>query len=202
MGVSAVEVWFGSNKAEVLSLSNTEIEVITPAGVATGTVQVTVDCPTCGGTVLSNALDYAYITAGVPFITGLDKNEASPVLKGFVTITGQGFGIDENAVEVIITSPSSTLTIYRLGIASITDTEIVARLGGGRTGDYQIRVKSNSLGFNLYSLNPNGNPIVYDLTLGAFSYNIKVTTISPNTGSNGGGTVVTITGHRFSTIAT
>lgn len=183
-------------------MTNTEIEVITPAGAATGTIQVTVDCPTCGGNVLSNALDYEYITAGVPFITGLDKNEASPVLKGFLTITGQGFGSDENAVEVIITNPSSTLTVYRLGIYSISDTEIIARLGGGRTGNYQIRVKSNSLGFNLYSLNPNGNPITYDASIGAFAYNIKVTSISPNTGSNGGGTVVTISGHRFSTITT
>lgn len=85
---------------------------------------------------MSNSLPYDYVTNGVPFIMGLDISEASPVLKGFVTISGSGFGNDENAVEVIITNPSSTLTVYRLGIYSISDTEIVARLGGGRTGDY------------------------------------------------------------------
>ena len=107
---------------------------------------------------------------------------ASPVLKQDIILTGSSFGTDVTAIKVFIYDNSTHSNLYELGIVSLTDTDITARLGGGRTGDYTIHAV-NSLGSSAY-IN--------------FSYEITVSSIAPNFGSKNGGTILTIDGDNFS----
>lgn len=70
-------------------------------------------------------------------------------------------------------------------VVSVTSTEIECILGGGRTGTYNVVVLDSS----------SGESSIGDNTV--FSYEIVVETISPVTGSMGGGYDITITGRNF-----
>lgn len=70
-------------------------------------------------------------------------------------------------------------------VVSVTSTEIECILGGGRTGTYNVVVLDSS----------SGESSIGDNTV--FNYEIVVETISPVTGSMGGGYDITITGRNF-----
>jgi hypothetical protein len=106
------------------------------------------------------------------------------VLKGRLTITGTFFGTDANIITVYLDSATKK-GVYKLAVVSVTDTSIVCILGGGKTGDYKVRIVKHLLGSN-----KPGND--------AFSYKIIVSAVSPSSGSFAGGTVLTITGDNFS----
>jgi IPT/TIG domain len=74
---------------------------------------------------------------------------------------------------------------YELYVLEVTDTEITATLSGGQVGDFFVRVFIEGVGNNLNNSN-------------TFSYLIEITNISPTSGSEKGGQIITITGRHFS----
>lgn len=60
-------------------------------------------------------------------------------------------------------------------------------MGGGRVGDYDVIVTRTNYGKSSVAADANND----------FSYKIVVTGVTPNTGSIGGGTPITITGLNF-----
>ena len=70
----------------------------------------------------------------------------------------------------------------------MTPTSILARLSGGSTGLYKVRVVKPSLGSSIESAS----------NVADFKYEITVTSITPATGGKNGGTELTITGTHFS----
>jgi hypothetical protein len=70
-------------------------------------------------------------------------------------------------------------------VNSVSDTSIVCTLGGGKVGDYTIRVRKAVFGDSIGADVP-------------FSYFVKVNSVSPATGSVQGGTTLTISGNNFS----
>lgn len=77
---------------------------------------------------------------------------------------------------------------YELGVVSCTDTTINAILGGGHVGSLNVRVVLQDKGFSI----PDS------ASAALFKYEIKVTSVTPNTGSLLGGTELTIIGENFS----
>lgn len=76
--------------------------------------------------------------------------------------------------------------IYDLNIKTLTETSIVATLGGGRSGVYKVRVSRDGWGYNTAAANAD-----------KFKYEIKITEVTPKSGSLAGGTMITILGVNF-----
>ena len=104
-------------------------------------------------------------------------------MKTPLTIVGANFGSDPSAVRVFLYKDSAK--VYTLNVLSSTETEIQCMLGGGKTGIYYVVVFVEGVGSSIPSVNS------------AFSYKIVVTSISPSSGSLGGGYDLTITGYNF-----
>lgn len=86
---------------------------------------------------LEASIDFTYSTAGVPTVTSISPENSSPVKKETLTITGTNFGTDKSKIQVFLDSPTQ---IYELNVNSVTETNIVCTLGGGKVGNYKIRV--------------------------------------------------------------
>jgi hypothetical protein len=111
---------------------------------------------------------------------------ASPVLKQTMDISGSNFGTDDGELAVYLYDPESDSNLYELAIFTISDTDMTVILGGGRTGDYKLRV-----------VNYLGASVDVD-----FSYKIIVNSVTPKSGSKLGGTLLTIEGDNFSVTKT
>lgn len=170
---------FGSSSAtDVVVVSSTMITAMSPPG--TGTVNVTVTTP--GGTsIVSSADEFTYVPT--PTLTAISPN-AGPIGGGtVVTITGTNF-------------TQTPPTIVNFGTVEATDVmyvssvKLIATSPGG----------TGTVGVSVTTSNGTSAPVAFDL----FTYLPFPTMIgiSPNTGSPGGGTVVTITGTNFTNTST
>jgi hypothetical protein len=78
---------------------------------------------------------------------------------------------------------NATGRIYQLKIVNITDNIVTVGIPGGLPGQYIVVVNVEGLG---YSTSEGG--------ANQFTYVVSVNSISPNSGSINGGTLITITG--------
>lgn len=124
------------------------------------------------------------MTNGVT-ITAIEPTSWSPVLKGVMKITGTGFGTDLSQLKVYLTNSSGN--IYEMKALSVIDTEIKAGIPGGLPGIYDLNVIK--IGF--------GNAVATPFTANDFAYEVSITSVSPSSGSIGGGTLITIAGKNF-----
>jgi hypothetical protein len=123
-----------------------------------------------------------------PIVSGLSIQSASPILKQNIVVTGSNFDSDALNMRVFLYFASNLTQKYELGILSVADsTSMTVVLGGGRTGDYYLRVLVNGKGM---SAPTDANKL---------SYEIVVNSVSPTTGSIGGGYMMTINGANFAT---
>jgi len=106
-------------------------------------------------------------------------------MKGVMNITGSGFGSDPSQLIVYLTNSSGN--IYQMKVLSVTDTFIKAGIPGGLPGIFDVNVIKT--GF--------GNAVPNPTTANDFTYEVVIDSISPNIGSIGGGTLITITGRNF-----
>jgi hypothetical protein len=171
----ASTVTFGANEATSFHVNSpTSISAIAPAG--TGTVHVTVTTP--GGTSTTSAADqFTYVAPGpAPTITKLSVKKGPAVGGTSVTITGTSFvGVTE------VGFGSTPATSYEVHSA----TSITAESPPGTTGTVEVHVTT-----------PNGESGITGKD--HFAYEAPtVTTVSPKSGSNAGGTPVTVTGTGF-----
>jgi uncharacterized repeat protein (TIGR02543 family) len=147
-----------------------------PAGSGTKDVTVT----TAGGTSTTSAgSKYSYVAA--PTVTGLSTSVGAEAGGIGVVITGTGF---TNVSAV--TFGSNNATSFTVN----SSTRITANFPAG-TGTVNVRVTT-----------PGG--ISSNVSADDFTYTsaTQVTSISPNTGATGGGTVVEISGTNFSSSST
>jgi uncharacterized repeat protein (TIGR02543 family) len=147
-----------------------------PAGSGTKDVTIT----TAGGTSTTSAgSKYSYVAA--PTISSLSTSDGAEAGGIGVVITGTGF---TNVSSV--TFGSNNATSFTVN----SSTRITANFPAG-TGTVNVRVTT-----------PGG--ISSNVSADDFTYTsaTKVTSISPNTGATGGGTVVEISGTNFSSSST
>jgi len=168
-------VTFGGTAASNVVVTNsTAITAITPAGSAGGaTVAVSVS-----GQSGSLTNGFTYIAA--PTVTSVSPNNGPAAGGTAVTITGTSFA---SGATVTFGGTAATNVIVT------NSTTITASTPAGAAGSVPVTVTVNGQSGSL----SNG-----------FSYVVPptVTNVSPNHGSTGGGTAVTITGTNFATGAT
>jgi hypothetical protein len=85
---------------------------------------------------------------------------------------------------------STGARVYELTVTAVTSTEIQCILGGGRSGAYNVVVVDSVAGQS----ETNANTL--------FNYELIVDSVSPQSGSLGGGYDITITGRNFGTADT
>ena len=173
---SGATVTFGSASAtSVTVVSGTQITATTPAGSA-GAVTVTVTVNGQSGNLVNG---FTYIAG--PTVSTVSPS-SGPVAGGTaVTITGANF-----ATGATVTFGSASAT----SVTVVSGTQITATTPAGSAGAVTVTViNSNGLSGNLAS---------------GFTYigTPTVSSVSPNSGSTSGGTVVTITGANFAGGAT
>jgi hypothetical protein len=134
-----------------------------------------------------SSVNYNYISSSGPLIKSLVPTSSNPTLKTTLQIIGSDFGADQTVVEVFLSN--STGKIYRLKIINFTNSSIIVGLSGGNPGTFTVQVTLN-----------NGAGDSQAITNGAdqFQYGFTISSVSPNTGSYYGGTLLTINGTNFS----
>jgi IPT/TIG domain/Fibronectin type III domain len=168
-------VKFGATAATgVVVVSSTSITATTPAGTA-GAVTVMVTVGSQSGSLASG---FTYV--GVPTVTSVSPNTGSSAGGTAVTIAGTNF-----ATGATVKFGATAAT----GVVVVSSTSITATTPAGAAGAATVTVTVGAQSGSLTS---------------GFTYVVipTVTSVSPNTGSTAGGTVVTITGTNFATGAT
>ena len=171
-------VTFGTAAAtNVVVVSSTTITATTPAGSA-GAVAVTVTNPDTQSGSLGSG--YTYISATSPTVSSVSPNNGSTAGGTAVTITGTNFA----AGATVTFGGTAATNVVVVNSTSITATT-PAHVAGAATVTVTVSGQSGSL--------TNGFTYIAPPT---------VSSVSPNSGTTGGGTAVTITGTNFATGAT
>ena len=173
------------NPCKVVSFNSSEIKCET---MAPGNLGSKIFITTNGQTVETTL--FSFEDSATPKITSLSPNNSSPVLKNDLVINGTGFSADPSDFTVWLKPEEADGKEYECNTVSSTTTTITCRLSGGRKGAYRIKVHMKGKGFSM--------PQTTDVDL--FHYRTTVTSITPNSGSTAGGTVLTIQGTNFSLI--
>jgi LPXTG-motif cell wall-anchored protein len=168
----ATEVLFDGVPGTAFTVvSDTEIEVTTPAGAA-GPVDVTIVNPTeCGDATVPDG--FTYVAPGAPVLTALDPDRGPETGGTPVTITGDDF----------TGTTSVTFDGVEAAFEVISDTEIQATTPAHAPGVVDVIV-TNGTGASA--------PLDFEY------YNIvDITGVTPDSGPEAGGNTVTITGDCF-----
>ena len=175
-------------QASIISFSNTVLVINTPAKPSAATSPCDLNITVNGVTI--KATTYTYSDALTPTITSLTPLTSSPSQKAVITVVGTSFGSNSNAVTVLLVNSTNSSIFYQLSVLTINATTITAVLGGGKIGQYNLKVLIQGVGYSKEGT--TGSSL--------FSYTLAVTGISPSSGSIYGGTLITITGKNFSPI--
>jgi hypothetical protein len=178
---SQISITICSNAATILTTSNIHVTFYVPSCDSLGNSPVVV---TVNG-ISDNTLSFTYLNGSsyAPTIISLSPASANPGIKGTIGITGTNFGTNTSAIKVFLSN--ATGKIYQLPILTLNDSSILAGLPGGESGIFTLQVSLPS---------GNGDSIPATNNANIFTYIFSVSSISPNTGSYNGGTLLTITG--------
>ncbi|XP_041373046.1 fibrocystin-L-like isoform X2 [Gigantopelta aegis] len=131
-------------------------------------------------TACSGDCSYEWLQSATPTITGVNPSSGMVANSIAITITGTGFDSTPANNTVSIGGVACTVT-------AATATTITCNIGNGPTGSHAIVVDVAGKGLASGSV--------------TFSYLSAITSISPTSGSIGGGTTLTITGYGFTSDA-
>jgi hypothetical protein len=166
----------GTATTNVIAVNGTTITATTPAGSA-GAVTVTVTVSGGQTGSLANAFTYASPTSP-PTVSGVSPNSGSTAGATAVTITGTNF-----ATGATVTFGGAAVT----NVVVVSGTQITATTPAGSAGAVTVTVtvggQTGSLANAFTYASPTSPP--------------TVSGVSPNSGSTGGGTAVTIAGTNF-----
>ena len=166
----------GTATTNVIAVNSTTITATTPAGSA-GAVTVTVTVSGQSGSLTSG---FTYVTslAGSPTVAGVSPNSGSTAGGTAVTITGTNFAA---GATVTFGGTAATKAVV------VSGTQITATTPAGSAGAVTVTVtvggQTGSLANAFTYASPTSPP--------------TVSGVSPNSGSTGGGTAVTIAGTNF-----
>lgn len=135
------------------------------------------------------ALTFNYDATISPLVASLSLSSASPIIKQTLRITGSNFNTMPNVAVFLYDAQG--VQKYELTMINGTSTEIYCILGGGRTGDYYVRVINQGIA---------GTAISYQSPASFFQYKIFVNSVTPSSGPMGGGYNITITGLNFASL--
>ncbi|XP_062842250.1 fibrocystin-L-like [Trichomycterus rosablanca] len=162
-------VMLGSNPCSIVEISPALVKCLTPANEEK---QVQVNIQVFG--VKYPQLSFNYTHDKTPNITSVSP--ATGPSGTLITVTGSGFGSDSSIVSVMIDSAKCSLS-------SITDTTIQCTVGEHAGGIFPVSLQHQVKG--------------YAQTLANYTYELRVTKITPSEGSYGGGAIVALQGSGF-----
>jgi hypothetical protein len=147
---------------------------------------------TINGLVVDNSYASAMKDTIQP-ASGLTPASASPVLKTKIKMTLPGFPETLARADFTVNATSTTDSTYvrYLNVVEVDDDakELTCMFGGAKSGEFQITIRHKSYGL----VDTEG--MILDVSA-------RVTSYSPQVGSIYGGTLLTITGENFGTVAT
>lgn len=168
----------GNAVTEITPVSNTELRFVVPAEVST--------CASAGSQISvggqTASITFSYDPSLTPTISSLSRTSASPILKTTLTITGSGFGSQANT-KVFLSQ--NGVHVYELSLISVSSTEIVCILGGGKSGNYDVTVVDSTVGGSVST------------AASSFEYRIFVDSLSISSGASSGGYSLTISGRNL-----
>ena len=178
------------NECQILETSNTYVIVKTPAKSSSATSPYSLILSLNGQTASSSSATYTYADTSTPIVSALTPTTSSPSQKQLIKISGSNFATDVAKVQVFLMNSTNSSIYYQLSLVNATTTEIFAILGGGKIGNYNLKLEIQDVGYSTESAT-NAN---------SFAYDLSITAISPLVGSIYGGTLITFTGNNFSPI--
>ena len=145
------------------------------------------------GQTVSNSLSVT-MKSDVKTSTTIAPSSASPVLKTRITVQLQSdfpFTLERGDFSINATSTTNSSYVRYLNVVEVDDStkSMVALFGGAESGTFQISIRHKEYGL----VGTDG--LILDVSS-------SVTSFTPNTGSIYGGTLLTITGTNFGTVAT
>jgi hypothetical protein len=173
-------VTVGDANCELGPVSSTQIvctvgkQSTTPSGGATATLTLSLN----GVDKTSTALTFISST---PTLSTVDKTHLNPVIPATITITGSNLDSSKVATFVRLRHTVSQV-VTDCEVLTTSTTSISCLYSGAKVGAYK-----------LYATTSNGNTNELDITI-----KVEVTSISPTSGSQAGGTTITISGGDFS----
>ncbi|XP_048575327.1 fibrocystin-L-like isoform X2 [Nematostella vectensis] len=173
--LSTVSVSIGGSACTVIEVSITSLRCRTSARAA-GVVTVSA---TVSGVTASKDSAFTYDAALTPTVTDITPISGKVTGGTNLTITGTDFGTD-SGVKIMIGAKECVRI-------SNTDTQIKCTVPMSEAGSFPITIEIPNKGFSLI---PG--------EFANFEYKLKITSISPQSGSMAGGTELTINGEGFS----
>nr|XP_039260770.1 fibrocystin-L-like [Styela clava] len=176
-GFSATTTFTFANKPCVVkSVTAVKVVCTTPkASVSVTDVKITVQ----DGSVILGSLTYKYVNTDA-IVTSISPTTSTLTGGSNLTISGTNLGSSAEMVTVLIAGKSCTVSVW-------SSTKITCTLPHAPPGQYQVFVVIKGKGYADTSVN----------SIPPVNYKLEVTSMSPNTGSNSGGTKVTINGNGF-----
>ena len=89
------------------------------------------------------------MTTGLPTITSLSKQTASPMIKSNVVVSGSGFGSDKQKLRCILQNIDDESIYLELNVYSAVDNEVMCIIGGGVQGNYELNIIMQGIGYAL-----------------------------------------------------
>ena len=150
-------------------------------GVTVSSKGILGDCPV----YQDGVCNFAYVAALTPTITAV--NATAVTIGSVLSITGSGFIADDLYNNVVSIGPTSSCAVL-----SATNTKLVCVVGSGPAGTFPVVVEV----LNIYD--PS---IPVGIATGSFVVTIvqTISEFSPTSGSQAGGTLLSITGNGFAT---
>ena len=135
--------------------------------------------------VTDTSRTFEYIDpSNAPTIVSVSPTSANPGIKGVLEINGYNFGTNSSSIKVFLSNSSGK--VYQLNVLTLTNTSIKVGLSGGLAGTFTVQVNDLVLGDSV--------PANASAFSDRFIYKVSLISVSPNTGSINGGTLLTITG--------
>ncbi|XP_075126263.1 fibrocystin-L-like [Leptodactylus fuscus] len=162
-------VQVGGAPCPVTAVTPGSLQCTTPPSTIAQTTSVSIRIPTVSYALLS----FSYSEADTPTITSILPNTGPPGTN--ITLTGSGFGLDASKMTVTIGNATCA-------ILAASDSQLNCTVGDHWGGTFPVSFQ-NMKGFARSKV--------------IFTYELKMSGVSPNQGSFGGGSVLTITGTGF-----
>ena len=163
-----------NNECDVVSVNMSQITCRTPADQAGGVdVEVVIE-----GSSSTSSSAFTYDSSLTPTVSDIRPRQGAVGGGGVLTITGSGFGTDQDA-QVFIGDAECE-------IQSVTDGEVRCDIPSQGAGQPSIRVYIPDKGYA--EIPPS---------LVSFAYELHVSSICPLVGSVAGGTTLTVSGQGF-----
>ena len=181
---SPPKVTLGGGICELVSASNTRIECVAPPQTQSEPLTLVQS----GQQVSSDVFEYDQSLT--PVISSVTPSSGL-VFEGVqLTISGDNFGSDKSLIRVLAVPDDYPESVRDCRITSLDD-KITCNLDGGDKGGLSLHVLKQDMSRSVVS-GPQAN---------RFSFELEVDAVSPSSGPALGGTLITVTGKNFSSLA-